>query len=206
MSKKVLTIRAGETKILPKGAKIISTGTTGIVATSNCPDVQSQLANAESYKCYTINVSSATGKENDTLPTKRIYFTGVLVGGKAYAFSNSISFKGDEDHITSSYNALGQALKDVYSEILAIDDLRGLFINGCTSAGAIGSNEDNGIFAYLSFRSLPSIADNGGIGILAKYAGLESNVNIYSYVSYIAQPIENYSSAVQTPCACTGSL
>lgn len=198
MSRKVLTIRAGETKILPKGSTIISTATTGIVATSNCADIQAQLINAESYSRYAIAITSAIPTDSETFPTARIYFSGVNVGGKNYYFSNTIAYVGTPDHYTTSKNALQTALQAIIAEILKIGDLAGLFINTCVNTFSI--DEDRGIGAYLAFNSLPSLVEDGGISLIAKYAGIEENVYLYSYVTYLAQPVSVFANAAATPC------
>jgi len=207
MSKKVLTIRAGETKVLPKGAKVISTGTTGIVATSNCPDIQAQLMTAESYTCYSVSILSSANGDGQTNVGERIYIDGINVGGQYHSFLNSVFIKLDND-VNGTYNILTTfkaGLDSIYAEVQKLSDLNGLFLSGCTSVNDIDGN-NRGFVGYLSFKTLPSIAENGGIGFVGRYSGLTGNINLFSYVTYTAYPVDKYANASVTPCPCTGTL
>ena len=200
MAKKVLTIRAGETKILPKGSKIISTATTGIIATSNCPDVQAQLINAESYRCYTIGIGTPSDGGHTNVGD-RLRFDGITVGGVRYPFTSSISFDGGDgvDHITTAFRL---ALTSVIAEILNISDLTGVFIGSCSNADTVDGG--NGQMGYISFQSLPSVAEDGVMAIYGTSRGAGSND--YSYVQWTAVPRSAYKDQSVGPCACTGSI
>lgn len=187
--RKVLTIKAGESKILPKGAKIIKTATTGLTVTSTCPNVQEQLLNHEYYSCYSFSIGTALGDN--------MSFEGINVGGILYRFSNPITFKGVNVIQHVALMIFTQFIEAIQLEILKVNDLNGIFIDSCINIGSI-ENNNRGIVGFISFKSLPSLLEQSSVYLVGRYEGNEA---AFTPVAIPALPIDQFTGNLK-PCPC----
>lgn len=95
----VLVIKAGETKVLPKGAKVVSVAKDGdISATSSCEDVQELLDNAEEYKCYQLRWAVDESASGGSHPWEYDNSDAKFIGfGYAGHFHESEPITGNND-------------------------------------------------------------------------------------------------------------
>ena len=210
MAIKVLTIRPGDQVVIPRNAVIKTAASDGnITVTSTCPEIQSQLLDNEFYQCYAFAVGTpAMASGDNAVFGEKLYIDGIEVSGKQYAFGTTITFDAARDSSDIVVHAkLLDALNDATSEIRKLAPLAGLLKSMCTKLGSTSTdNQGNGSLGYLSFKSLPSIAEQSSISLYGRMAGLTGGElsGTFSYLSWRAMPISSYSNAYVKPCNCTG--
>lgn len=201
--RKILTIKAGESRILPKGAKIIKTATTGLTVTSTCPNIQEQLLNHEYYSCYSFSIGTAAGSgtgiggSGNYMFGENMSFEGINVGGTLYRFSNPINFSGAHVGQSDALKRFGQFIEAIQLEILRINDLSGIFIDSCINVGTI-ENKNRGIVGFISFKSLPSLVEQSSTYLVGRYEGNEAS---FTPVAIPALPLDQFTGKLK-PCPC----
>jgi len=209
MALKVVTIKPGDTIVIPRNAKIKTAASDGnIVVTASCTEIQNQLLNSEYYQCYAVSVGSSAPTSGHQMG-EILYFDGIEVGGVKYPFANTVTFNGiDDSQRTITKQKLLTALNGVTDEIRKINSLTGLIKSMCTKLGDTSTDDNgNGVLGYLSFKSLPSMATASTISIYGRMAGLTGGAlaNTFSYLSWRALPLSEYAGAIVQPCNCTGA-
>lgn len=210
MAIKVLTIRPGDQVVIPRDAVIKTAASDGnITVTATCTEIQSQLLDSEAYACYAVAIGTpAMASGTNAIFGEKFYIDGIEISGTKYAFGTGVTFDGARDSTdVSVHNKLLIALDAAVSEMRKLTSINGLLKSMCTKLGSTSTdNTGNGSLGYLSFKTLPSIAEQSTISLYGRQAGLTGDElsGTFSYISWRAMPISEYSASYVKPCNCTG--
>jgi hypothetical protein len=135
----VITIKAGDTYVLKKTAKILSIASYGS-PTINAPCFDT--SNVESFACYVIKGFTARPNHSSTTVNGESQNAqGIYIGDTYYAFSTIHSI--DDDHVGLIAELSSKSpFKDVMRDICYVEDV----------------DSSRGTTFYYTFLSIPSIA------------------------------------------------
>lgn len=134
-----ITLQPGQTFVLPPGATIIgATDSTGLTSVNDCVD----LTNLENFTCYGVTYGNAFKGGSESPVYLTVTINGIRLNDVDYPFISPINASTGTTDIIVALNETPYGT---------------LFTNtASTSSSAV----DRGIVRHLSFKTLPSIAND----------------------------------------------
>jgi hypothetical protein len=161
MGQHIITIKAGDTYVLKKSAKIITVATFGS-ATVDAPCFD--LSDQEDFTCYVLKgFTSRPNHSSATINGEEQFARGIYIGDTFYPFSTSYMIDdGENDALIDELSTLSP-FKDIMKDVCYVED----------------TDSSRGTTFYYSFLSVPSIADKMRLFVQASGVHTHGQIDLY---------------------------
>lgn len=182
-----VTIKAGDSYVLKKTAKIISVAKYGN-ATIDAPCFD--LSNVEEYGCYVIKgFTSRPNHSSATLNGEEQFARGIYIGNVFYAFASSYMIDDGENEELVNELSTRAPFKDVMKNVCYTEDV----------------DSSRGTTFYYTFLSVPSIASMMRMFVQGAGVHTHGKIDLYYPVMSLAY-LQATNEDATSLCGCGGGV